>query len=84
MVFLDFIQHVSSISFNVFLNIVRITNFSSENRLLNWLHRPVFNYHDLRNVYATARLALWLVLGDIILLLLWRAGVAQGGHILRK
>ena len=79
MVFLDFIQHVSSISFNVFLNIVRITNLSSGWSLQNWLIQI-----GLRDVNATARLALLRLVGELILMLPWRAGVAQSGHVLRK
>ena len=78
MVFLDFIQHVSSISFNVFLNIVRINNFGPARRLQNRLDR------GLRDVNATARLALRLVLGKFFLMLLWRTGVAQGWYVLWK
>ena len=72
MVFLDFIQHVCSISFNVFLNIVRITNLSSGWSLQNWLVQI-----GLRDVNSTARFALLWLVG-------WRAGMAQSGHVLRK
>ena len=87
MVFLDFIQHVSSISFNVFLNMVLITNFSPKCMLQNWLDGPIFNAvwnHGLRDVNTTARLTLRLVLGNIILLLPLGAGMAQGWHVLWK
>ena len=87
MVFLDFIQHVSSISFNVFLSIVRITNLRPECRLQNWLDGPIFTatcHHDLRDVNPTALLALRLALGNLAMLLPRGAGMAQSRHVLRK